>query len=135
MLNPVSVMSEPSKPRLLAVEDNPETRLLLRYFLQEHFNLLLAATFDEALELARQEHAEVLLLDINLGEQRTGIDLLHELRERLTYRNTPAIAFTAYARPEDRDRFLQEGFDEYLTKPFTRQQLLKAIESARNRRS
>jgi len=128
-------MSEPSKPRLLAVEDNPETRMLLRYFLQEHFDLLLAATFDEALELARQEHAEVLLLDINLGEQRTGIDLLHELRERLTYRDTPAIAFTAYARPEDRDRFLQEGFDEYLTQPFTRQQLLKAIESARNRRS
>lgn len=128
-------MPEPPKPRLLAVDDTPETRLLLRHFLQQHFNLLLAASFDEALELARQEHAEVLLLDINLGETRTGIDLLHELRERLSYKDTPAIAFTAYAGPEDRDRFLKAGFDEYLTKPFTRQQLIQTIESAIKRRA
>jgi len=123
-------MPSSAKPRLLAVEDNPETRILLRYLLQDQFEVLLAATFDEALQLAQEAHAEILLLDINLGETRTGIDLLRELRSKFSYHNTPAIAFTAYARPEDRHRFLEAGFDEYLTKPFTRKQLLETIAAA-----
>ncbi|CAM3307326.1 response regulator [Rhodothermus bifroesti] len=124
----------PPKPKLLAVEDNPETRILLRYLLQDQFEVLLAATFDEALRLAQEATAEILLLDINLGETRTGVDLLRELRTKFSYRDTPAIAFTAYARPEDRHQFLESGFDEYLTKPFTRKQLLEAIAAALYRR-
>lgn len=114
-------------PRVLAVEDNPDTQTLLRYLLGRHHEVTIVARFDAALAAARQQAFEVLLLDINLGEQRTGIDLLEAFREQGT--DVPAIALTAYAMPGDRERFLDAGFDTYLSKPFTRQALLDTIEA------
>lgn len=116
--------------RVLAVEDNPDTLTLLRYMLSAHCTPLLAARADEALQLADTHNIDLFLLDINLGEERTGIDLLSELRERSAYDATPALALTAYAMPGDRERFIEAGFDGYVSKPFTRQKLIEAIEAA-----
>ena len=74
-------------------------------------------------------------MDINLGTQETGVDVLHRIRERAAYRTTPVIAVTAYALPGDRERFLEEGFDDYIGKPFTRQQLFRLLDSIMSRRS
>lgn len=126
-------------PRVLAVEDNPDTQTLLRYLLTRHYEVAIVARFDEALAAARQQPFGVYLLDINLGEQRTGIDLLHALRAQAAGESVPAIALTAYAMPGDRERFLEAGFDTYISKPFTRKELLDAIDkvlsSSRSRRT
>ncbi len=115
---------------ILTVEDNPDTQTLLRYMLQPHFTLSFSSHVDDALEQAREHTFGLFLLDINLGEQRTGIDLLHLLRQRPGYEHTPALALTAYAMPGDRERFLDAGFNGYISKPFTRRELLNAIEAA-----
>ena len=121
-------MADTRQLHILAVEDNPDTQTLLRYMLQAHFTLGFSATVDDALALAETASFDLFLLDINLGEQRTGMDLLHLLRERPHYRQTPAIALTAYAMPGDRDRFLNAGFNGYISKPFTRRDLLATID-------
>ncbi len=115
---------------LLIVEDNPDTQTLLRYMLQAHCELSFAFKVDDALALAEEHSFDVFILDINLGEQRTGIDLLHLLRAQAKYASAPAIALTAYAMPGDRERFLSEGFTGYISKPFTRRDLLKSLEVA-----
>ena len=115
---------------ILTVEDNPDTQTLLRYMLKPYFSLVFSSQVDEALAQAEQYSFGLFLLDINLGEQRTGIDLLQLLRERPGYENTPALAITAYAMPGDRDRFIEAGFDGYISKPFTRRELLESIEYA-----
>ena len=115
---------------ILTVEDNPDTQTLLRYMLKPHFALVFASQVDEALMEASKYTIGLFLLDINLGEQRTGIDLLELLRQRPGYEKTPALALTAYAMPGDRERFLDAGFDGYISKPFTRRELLNAIEMA-----
>lgn len=114
--------------RLLIVEDNPDTLTLLNYLLKPQFEIVQAAHVDEALDVADGEHFDLLVLDINLGERRTGIDLLHLLREHPEHAETPALALTAYAMPGDRERFMKEGFNEYVSKPFTREQLFEAID-------
>ncbi len=116
--------------RILAVEDNPDTLTLLRYMLSTNYDPVLAMEVDQALAIAQEENIDLFLLDINLGENRTGIDLLHLLRAYPQYRTTPALALTAYAMPGDRERFLQAGFDGYISKPFTRQSLIEAITQA-----
>ena len=115
---------------ILTVEDNPDTQTLLRYMLKPYFTLVFSSHVDEALALAEKHTFGLFLLDINLGEQRTGIDLLQLLREKPGYENTPALAITAYAMPGDRDRFILAGFDGYISKPFTRRELLETIEHA-----
>lgn len=124
-------MSLSGKPQILAVEDNSETQLLLRHLLGEDYDLTIASGVDGALQAAEEEAAkeglfDAFLLDINLGEERSGTDLLRLLREReQTY--VPAIALTAYAMPGDEEYFLSEGFDQYLAKPFTRKDLTCAL--------
>ncbi len=115
---------------ILTVEDNPDTQTLLRYMLKPYFTLVFSSRVDEALAQAEKYTFGLFLLDINLGEQRTGIDLLQLLRKNPIYENTPALAITAYAMPGDRDRFIMAGFDGYISKPFTRRELLESIEAA-----
>lgn len=119
-------------PRILAVEDNPDTQLLLRYLLRPHYELEIVPRVDDALESARRGQFDLLILDINLGEDRTGIDLLLELRKLETYQKTPALALTAYAMPGDRERFEEAGFNEYISKPFTRKELYEALRNMLN---
>ena len=121
-----------SKPRILAVEDNSETQLLLKHLLQTNFSIVVVAGVEGALDAVEKHEFDVLLLDINLSEQRTGTDLLHLLRQRDDVRNVPAIALTAYAMPGDREDFLDAGFDDYVSKPFTRSDLTGAIEASLN---
>lgn len=120
-------MASDRTPHILVVEDNPDTQLLLRYLLRPHFEAEIVSHVDEALEVARKQDFDLLVLDINLGENRTGIDLLQELRLNDAYRSTPALALTAYAMPGDRERFQSAGFTQYISKPFTRKELYEAL--------
>ncbi len=121
------------RARVLIVEDNPHMRLLLRHLLQPHFELELVDSVDDALEAAACQRFDLLLLDINLGGQQSGIELLGHLRRMLPYDATPAVACTAYARQSDREHFLARGFDEHVAKPFTREQLYNTIETTLTR--
>ncbi len=120
-------MSGEERPRLLVVEDNPDTQKLLEYQLRGHFTVTLAGGIEDALEAAAHARFDLFVLDINLGEQRTGIHLLQRLYEMPAHRDTPAVALTAYALPGDRERFLKVGFRAYMSKPFLREDLLNTI--------
>jgi len=112
---------------LLIVEDNPSTRILLVYMLKAAYDVTPAAGFDEAMELIRQNTFDGLVLDINLCEERTGVDLLHTIRALPKYQHVPAIACTAYTSFGDRERLLESGFNRYVAKPFTKEQLRNAL--------
>ncbi|MFQ5569751.1 MAG: response regulator [Rhodothermales bacterium] len=113
---------------LLIVEDNLSTRTLLAYLLKTHYEVMLVAGVDEALTLVQERSFDGLVLDINLCEERTGVDLLHAIRALPTYKAVPAIACTAYTRWGDRENLLEEGFDGYVGKPFTKTQLFEALD-------
>ena len=69
-----------------------------------------------------------MLLDIQLPGPLNGIRVLEEMRRRYPDLGVPVIAFTAYALPGDAERLLSYGFDGYIGKPFTRKELVAAIE-------
>ena len=125
-------MSPPETPRILAVEDNSETQLLLEHLLKDSYDTKVVSGVEDALTAVEEESFDVLLLDINLSQDQTGTDLLHLIRKRDGMDQVPAIALTAYAMPGDREDFLKKGFDEYVSKPFTRDDLTEAIDSTLN---
>jgi CheY-like chemotaxis protein len=95
-------MSSSEKPRILAVEDNSETQLLLEHLLKESFEVTVVEGVDDALKAVDETTFDAFLLDINLSEQRTGTDLLHLLQERDDMGDVPtpcpATARTSWRR-------------------------------------
>ena len=118
--------SKEHKLCILVVEDNLANRTLLRYYLGTAFDLELVGRFDDALHAAAHRGFDLFLLDINLGEPRTGIDLLDALRQMPAYAATPAVACTA-TEPGSKKHLLALGFDAYIGKPFEEEELLDTL--------
>jgi PAS domain S-box-containing protein len=127
---PSRTVEEPGAPaatgptRVLVVEDNPDNQTLLKHILRDVCTPVLASSAAEAIQKARETPCALVLMDINLGQGATGIEVMHALRTLPTYREVPVIAITAYALPGDRERFLEAGFQAYLPKPFAAEELL-----------
>ena len=104
---------------VLAVDDEPDTRQVLRLTLEQAgATVETAASAAEARESFARSRPDVLLCDIGLGEE-DGYTLLGALRSLPGERGRvlPAIALTGYAKPEDRSRALSAGFALHLAKP------------------
>ena len=131
----VAVADEVAEPeveplRLLVVDDNFSARLLLERMLRDVCEADTASNATEALALASETDYDLVLLDIHLSDESSGVEVMQTLRKREAYRDVPVIAFTAFALPGDRDRFLNIGFSDYLGKPFTKQQLFDVLADA-----
>ena len=116
---------------VLIVEDNDETRLLIERVLAGHYEVETAADARTALQRMAARTYDALILDINLGGRSTGVDVLRVARALPGYDAVTAIALTAYALPGDGARFLAEGFDHYVSKPFSKSRLLDVLAAGR----
>jgi signal transduction histidine kinase/ActR/RegA family two-component response regulator len=115
--------------RLLIVEDDDDARELLQQVLSElGAEVESAADAPRALEQIGASVPDVLITDIGLPGQ-DGYALLGHVRAQHDQAALPAIALTAFARAEDRQRALREGFQAYLTKPVNFEALFRAIEA------
>ncbi len=122
-------MDTTEAPHLLSVEDNPDTRLLLKHLLEPDYQVTFASTVEEALDLLGSGPSfDLLLIDINLDGQREGTELLRLTRKRDDLDGAPAIAVTAYAMPGDEEELLRGGFDGYVGKPFTADELTGVVD-------
>ena len=115
------------KPSLLVVEDNDDTRMLLDRILRSSYTVTAVGDARSALIEMNRNQFVGLVLDINLGGKETGADILRIARTLDGYTDVFAIALTAYALPGDRERLLEAGFNEYISKPFTRHSLMEAL--------
>ena len=103
---------------LLYVEDNPANLKLIEQLIARHpdINLLSARDGNLGIQLARANHPDVILMDINLPGI-SGIEALKILREDPATAHIPVVALSANAMPRDIEKGLQAGFFRYLTKP------------------
>ncbi|HEX5745384.1 MAG TPA: PAS domain S-box protein [Archangium sp.] len=121
--------------RLLLVEDQEDTREMLRIVLEDHGARVRAvASAAEAFHCLREWRPDLLLSDIGLPGEN-GYELLQRIRALPAAEGglTPAIALTAYARAEDRARALSAGFDMHVPKPIKEAELLAVLAAATER--
>jgi two-component system KDP operon response regulator KdpE len=118
-------MSIPERPtRILAVDDEEQIRRALRSILGSRgYVLNLAATADEALMKAIDEPPDLVILDLMLPD-RSGIEVCRELR---TWMSAPILILSVRSAEADKIKALDEGADDYLTKPFSAGELLARI--------
>ena len=115
---------------VLYVEDNPANVTFMKDLLSsfENIHLSTASTAEIGVELAREHHPEVILMDINLPGM-SGVEALRALRAAPETKDIPVIALTAAASERDRQRGIQAGFYRYITKPVKVDELLSALEA------
>jgi len=116
------------KRTIALVEDNPDNRLLVQAILDDVYDIVEFETGIAALEGFTTFVPELVLLDISLPEM-DGTEVLRRMRKDPRLVDVPVIALTAHAMAGDRERFLADGFNDYLTKPIVDDTLLlQAIE-------
>jgi len=114
--------------KILYVEDDPINALVMQRLLKSEFEVIHSPDGETCLSILDKEKFELILMDINLGKGKmNGVETMHQIKLNPKTKDIRVIAVTSYALPEDRDRFLREGFDAYIPKPVERQALLRTI--------
>lgn len=117
--------------RILIVDDEPDLREILQYNLEAAgYETDLAASAEEALEKLTAEHS-LLLLDVMMGGM-SGFALAEHLRDELN-NSTPIIFLTAKDREEDMLAGFSAGADDYISKPFSLQEVLARVKAVLKR--
>jgi len=108
-------------------EDQLDTRLLFSKQMQDLKKIDFAASLEEALPKLINEHYDFILMDIRLEGDFDGIAALKIIKSLPGYKDTPVIAVTAYTENGDREKYLKLGFNEYIPKPFLREEVIEAL--------
>jgi CheY-like chemotaxis protein len=114
--------------KILYVEDDPINALVMQRLLKSEFDVIHSIDGETCLVILEKKEFNLILMDINLGKGKMdGVETMHQIKANPRTKDIKVIAVTSYALPEDRDRFLREGFDAYIPKPVERESLLKTI--------
>ncbi len=124
-----SKTSEMKLLKCLVVEDDAPSRILIEKCIKHLCNLEYAPNAEKALNMVKNKKYDFILMDINLGKGKDGIEATREIREMEEYKNTPIVALTAFAMDDDKEEFLKNGCTHYLSKPFKKLEIVQLVES------
>jgi signal transduction histidine kinase/ActR/RegA family two-component response regulator len=118
-----------STPRLVLLADDDPTNIpaVFDMLAARGHDVRVATNGAEAIQMAHELHPDVVLLDVQMPVI-DGLTAMRQLRASPDTRDEPIIAVTALAMPGDRERCLEAGADEYLSKPVSIRALVAAIE-------
>lgn len=121
-------MSDVTEQRatVLVVDDDPLAREITSIALSFRYTVLLAGSIDEALQLVRARHVDVVVCDVMMPG-RTGLDGCAELKAAAAPRYLPVLLLTALRSQDDRNVGLASGADDFLSKPVDRRELLLRV--------
>ncbi len=121
-------------PKILLVEDNEMSRdMLSRRLMRWGYEVITAVNGAEVMAKTHQETPDLILMDMSLPI-KDGWTTTRELKADPHSRNIPIIAQTAHTMPEDRQKCLMAGCNEYVPKPIDFQSLVGKIEALLRRR-
>lgn len=113
--------------QVLYIEDNFHNRRLVRKILESQgYSLIEAEDGEAGLDKVREVKPPLVLLDITLPKM-DGLEVLSHIRSDAELSHTPVIALTASAMRGDRERFLDAGCDDYISKPIQMRELLEKV--------
>jgi two-component system, chemotaxis family, response regulator PixH len=114
---------------ILVVEDTPSEMELLNHYLREGgYSVINAVSAKDALEIAIAQKPAVILTDVVMPGI-SGFELCRSLRKNPITARTPIIICTSKNQEIDRLWGMRQGADAYITKPFTREQLIRTVQS------
>jgi len=110
-------------PKILVIEDELLHQKYLSYILKDKYELTFAESGNSGLEIARQQQFDLIIMDINLGKDLNGIEVLARVKNIKGYEKIPVLAATANVMKGHKELFLSKGFTHYIPKPFKADEL------------
>ncbi|RSD31041.1 response regulator [Vibrio pectenicida] len=124
-----TLLEDSQAPLLLVVDDEPVNLRILDSFLRlEGYRIRTAQNGEEAIEAIRDEKPELMLLDIMMPGM-SGYQVCEAIRKQYDHAQLPVIMLTALNQPDDRVRGFEAGTNDYLSKPFNKQELAARIKA------
>ena len=116
--------------KIIIVEDNRKNLELFKAVLGMIPNLEILAKENgkDGLKLIKSEEPDIIILDIQLPDMK-GTDICEELRKMEKFFNTPIIAVTSFAMKGDKERIIEAGFSDYVSKPLNIIEFRKKIQN------
>jgi len=114
--------------QILLVENDADTKKILKKKLQEHFHVLIASNGSEALLLMKSQNADVVISDIMMPET-DGYELCKKIKENSKTRHVPVILITSDLSAESKIKGFQSGADAFLQKPINIQELFLRLDN------
>lgn len=109
--------------RILIVEDNPDNRTLITDILTAlEYEVIEAIDGEQGIQKAEEEHPDLILMDLSLP-QMDGWTATARIKAQKSLKDTPIIALTAHAMIGDRERAIEAGCDDYISKPIDLKEL------------
>ena len=116
-----------SEKKVLVCDDEPYILESVSFIVREEgYEALTASDGQQALELLRAEHPELVLLDVMMP-CRTGFEVCREIRADVSTRGIYVILLTAMGQERDMEDGIHSGANEYMTKPFSPRVLRKRL--------
>ncbi|HLZ26013.1 MAG TPA: response regulator [Chloroflexota bacterium] len=120
-------MESSTKRRVLVADDDDGLRRLIWTTLgTDHFELLQAIDGEDALRIAREQHPELVLLDVNMPKL-DGFEVCRQLKTEPETAGIKVVILSARGADTDRARGREAGADDYFIKPFSPVQLLNKV--------
>ena len=126
---PTHLQPAPHRARILLVEDNPVNQLVAKGMLSKlGCEVMVAAHGGDALRQLAQHRFDLVLMDCNMPVM-DGYEASRQIRQSELWADLPIVALTANAMPEERERCRTAGMNDYLSKPFRREELQALLDT------
>ncbi len=113
--------------KILVVEDNPNNRKLIKDVLNYYgYEVVEAKNGEEGINLAREHSPSLIIMDIQMPVM-DGITAAKILKNDPKTKGIKMIALTSFAMKGDKERFIEAGFDDYISKPINTRQLPELV--------
>ena len=117
-----------STKSVLVVEDKELNRKVVRIVLEaEGYEMLEATTAEETLQILNTKSPDLILMDIGLPDGMDGEELTRQIKADPRWQHVPILALTAAAMKGDRERILEAGCDDYISKPIDTRVLVNLV--------
>lgn len=120
---------------ILIIDDDEMSGLLAITYLKKKYLAENTTDPKQALLLCSTRKYRAILLDIDLGGGIRGEDVIRQIRSMALQADTPVIAMTGFSGDNEKTAIIRAGFNGYITKPYSRDQLLELLQSILERLS
>ncbi|MHC1707524.1 MAG: response regulator [Bacteroidales bacterium] len=115
-------------PKILIIDDDELSGLLAVTYLKNSYTATFLKDPESALSSLVKNNYKVVLLDLDLGGGLRGEDMLLKIRDLPSCQHIPVVALTGYSGNDEMQRVLKSGFNAYLSKPYSKADLLAVID-------